>query len=217
MHTETTTEQPNPEPSESNFRYPEVILIFSPGPCGLRSCMSKNEAEIEAAGEVVVVMVSHSILSSFCAHGWNTLSDRTNSPNSITPFCFTSKSWKTCHNSKAAAIKMNPKEKFWSMWSLIPIFQIVCLHLLTNLHLWPNQPTTSVAQRQRERERERERGVTRSAKRFSLFLFLNSANWNSSCRESEKMLQGLHPSNLRNLQTEQKTCNRWGTTSCLQT
>jgi hypothetical protein len=31
------------------------------------------------------------------------------------------------------------------------------------------------------------------------------------------MLQGLHPSNLRNLQTEQKTCNRWGTTSCLKT
>jgi hypothetical protein len=47
---------------------------------------------------------------------------------------------------------MNPKEKFWSMWSLIPIFQIVSLHLLTNLHLWPNQPTTSVAQSERERE-----------------------------------------------------------------
>jgi hypothetical protein len=31
------------------------------------------------------------------------------------------------------------------------------------------------------------------------------------------MLQGLHPSNLRNLQTEQKTCNRWGTTSSLKT
>ncbi len=37
MNTEkTTTEQTNPEPLESNFRYPEVILIFSPGPCGLK-------------------------------------------------------------------------------------------------------------------------------------------------------------------------------------
>jgi hypothetical protein len=77
------------------------------------------------------------------------------------------------------------------------------------------QPTNHISGTERQRERERE--VTRSAKRFSLFLFLNSANWNSSCREPDKMLQGLHPSNLRNLQTEQKTCNRWGTTSCLKT
>jgi len=77
--------------------------------------MNKNEAETEAAAGVVVVMVSHSIFSSFREWGWNTLSDRTNSPNSITPFRFTSKSWNTCKNSKAAAIKMNSEETFQSM------------------------------------------------------------------------------------------------------
>jgi hypothetical protein len=112
--------------------------------------MNKNEAETEAAVGVVVVMVSHSIFSSFRAWGWNTLSDRTNSPNSITPFRFTSKSWNTCKNSKAAAIKMNSEETFQT-YEVPSIFQIVLLHLLTKGTICDsiNQPTALAAERQR--------------------------------------------------------------------
>jgi hypothetical protein len=38
----------------------------------------------------------HCILSSKSSLGWKTLRKRTNSPNSITPFCFTSNNSKTC-------------------------------------------------------------------------------------------------------------------------
>lgn len=47
-----------------------------------------------------------SILSSGGAFGWNTLSDRTNSPNSITPFCFLSKRSNTCR-TKAETTTIN--------------------------------------------------------------------------------------------------------------
>lgn len=121
-----------------------------------------------------------SILSSGGAFGWNTLSDRTNSPNSITPFCFLSKRSNTCR-TKAETTTINKKAHHLTTMSGFAYLTQMCL--LITIAMMTNSLCTIVWRPVSLRNKVRRIFITRSTNKFSILLFLNIASWNSSCEQ----------------------------------